>query len=803
MIRAILLLPVLTLGLYGLGEWLRERMLDPEPLSAGRIGRAFGFGLLAHALVMTALGFLWLLRPAIAGTLTALPALVFYRLWWRDLVSVSRQLRTRTLPPLNGVEIVFLALTFGLTLLRGFNALAPNISWDATSHHYLVPSVWLHNGRLSDLPSVIFSYYPSLIEMGIAGTMALGTDFLSNLYGWLYGVVPILVLIGIGTRHFNGRTIDLPLAGTVTVRIQPGRLAGIAAAFLFTTLPGIGVQTSGGYVDLPLACWTLLAIDLLLELGRRANSRLILSAALFAGAGVATKHLGILLFAGLIVLLLWMLYGETEAKETGGGARIRFVATFIAVALLVPLAWYIRSLWLTGNPVFPFGFLGLPTPPHPPFTPASWIRPDFERSLASLATYWLHLTFAPAIGQALGRNYSLAWPLLLPLAFLVLRLKPVGRILAALSGLSVLVVYALFPVETRYQLAFLAPVALVMGLLIGRLVSTPTPWWLPVLLLVAEAAAVWYLTAVGIETSIFAIAVIALVAVGTFLLFSAGTRRRSAVPAFAFLLILGVGTFVYDAREDAHQFSRRWRVVLNVEPEDKYMLSESPFNYGTIHHINHKMDWRNMRVLCLEPRVYRLKADWVTWFGLKEAIVPTTPEENVAIWYRGGFTHILLGDDVALKALMYFNIVHHDLWDIPGATPEEMVEYLEEHPEQDTVRFRLEDLWTNFAGRPFTERSRHFTHFWLPREIEKEMYPVEVIGGEKWFTASRVGILTDQERLNQYAFVRDFREMVETGGIKVVYTDELTFLFECDYPAYLESHPGVDLETLGLARNDR
>jgi hypothetical protein len=217
-----------------------------------------------------------------------------------------------------------------------------------------------------------------------------------------------------------------------------------------------------------------------------------------------------------------------------------------------------------------------------------------------------------------------------------------------------------------------------------------------------------------------------------------------------------------------------------------------------IHYINHNMDWAKMKILTLETRLYRLKPDWVTWYGLKENEVPSTPAENVAIWYRGGFTHILSGDDVALKAIMYYNIVHQNGWDVPGASPDELLEYLRSHPDERHVEFRLQDLWTNLAGEPFTDRNNHFTHYWLPQELTKGQFPTRETNGETWFTADRLELLSSPERLAQYTFVRDFRELLQSGGIKVDHTDGLTFLFETDYPAYLRSHPDVSLETLGL-----
>ena len=811
MIRAVILFPILGLGLYGLGEWCRLKLLGEEEFSIGRIGRALGFGILIHGLLMTLLGFTGLLQPSIAAILTALPALVFWKIWYRDLRLIFRKSTWRPSTTLNVVEIVFLILIIALALVRLFTALAPNISWDATSHHYLVPAEWLKTGGFHDIPSIVFSYYPALTEAGIAGTMALGSDFLSNLYGWLFGALSILLLIGIGTRHFNGSAVELPLGNGKTFKVDRGRFVGITAAFIFTLLPGVGVQTSGGYVDLPLACWTLLSIDMIFELARRPAWPVLVSAGLATGAVLATKHTGLLLGVGLTVLLFWVLFAELDSGKPGAKNRWKYILVFLGLAILIPMPWYLRSVVLTGNPLYPFGFFGLPTPPHPPFTPSSWLRPDYDRSIPGLLSYWLYLVFEPKVAHDLGRNYSIAFPLLFPLVLLFPRIKPRARLITILSGFCVLFIYYLFPMETRYHIPFLPPVALALAILIASWVTgvnRSTGAWL---LLIGEIIALCYLlfgtgisqlTDLSYEIKLQAIIVLVIVTLATIPLLIPKIIKHGLSPILIFLVVFGLCSFAFDFRVDGEQLIKRTKVVLNLEAEDAYMLRESPFNYGTIHHINHNMDPENMRILCLEPRLYRLEADWVTWYGLDEPVVPTTPAENVAIWYRGGFTHIMLGDDIALKALMYFNIVHQKNWDVPGLTPDGLVEYLREHPEEDKVRFRLEDLWTNFAGDPFTDRSRHFTHFWLPRELEIAMFETEERVGETWYAASRFEILTDPISLNQYAFVRDFREMVDTGGIKVVYTDELTYLFECDYEAYSRSHPDVDLETLGLLDED-
>lgn len=787
MIRAVLLFPVLILGLYGLGEFIRHQFFGPENFSIGKIARSLAFGIFAHAFLMTVLGFIGLLTPIISALITALPALIFLKFWLSDLKSLFSKSSWKPSVPFNSYELIFLILIVIITLIRGFNALAPNISWDATSHHYLVPSVWLETGRVSDLPSVVFSYYPSLTEMGIAGTMALGTDFLSNLYGWLYGVLSIFLLYSICVRH--GRL----LIGESGYKYF--RLAGLTSAIIFTLFPGVGVQTSGGYVDLPLAVWILLTIDLLLELQNKPSWKHLIAVGLVSGAVLSTKHIGLIIFPGFIIYLVWSLSTVNKNRDTKIPI-LPYTLAFISISLIVPLCWYIRSFDFTGNPIFPFGAeIGLPTLPHPPFTSESWVRPDYDRSLIGFLTYWLYLTFSPKVAAALGRNYSMLFPFLLPLVLYIPKLKPSGRFIAILSFFTVLVMYKLFPVETRYHIPFIAAMSLSFGLLFARFVENPNYLmatgfiWLTLIIgwifnLVSNTGRALEVAVVGILT-----------AIPTIWLLSVKKSKWHA-PFFGILFFIVIFSFQADIKTDDNELDKRYKAVLNLESEDKYMLRESPLNYGAIHHINNDENWREMKILCLEPRLYRLKAEWVTWFGLEEPIVPTTPAENVAIWYRGGFTHILLGDDVSLKALMYYNIVHEGGWDIDGATPEELVEWLENHPAYDKVTFKRSDLWFNLVGDPLvTQTSEHFRDAWLQREIEKELY-TEI--EPRVYQTSRLAILTDPERLAQYSFVRDFRELVDSGGLKVAWTDELTFLFECDYPAYLSTHPSVDLETLGL-----
>jgi len=193
-------------------------------------------------------------------------------------------------------------------------------------------------------------------------------------------------------------------------------------------------------------------------------------------------------------------------------------------------------------------------------------------------------------------------------------------------------------------------------------------------------------------------------------------------------------------------------------------------------------------VLCIETRMYRLQRDWIAWLGLDDEPIPTSPEDNVYLWKKYGFTHIWIGDDTTVKTLMYFNI-----YNMPS--------------DGDEIIFTLQDLWFDFFGRPFSNSviSEHFRKYWLPRDLKYEGFEWYKDGervrdeqGRPLYKASRKAIESDIRMMAQINFVKSIRELVETGGLHIVYPppggnikEELTFILRTDYDTYRQVHEDV------------
>jgi hypothetical protein len=229
------------------------------------------------------------------------------------------------------------------------------------------------------------------------------------------------------------------------------------------------------------------------------------------------------------------------------------------------------------------------------------------------------------------------------------------------------------------------------------------------------------------------------------------------------------------------------KVILGIWDKDRYLLRESPRNIGAIDWMNQNLPL-DARVLAIETRMYGLNRDWITWLGLEDEPIPTSPEDNVYLWKKYGFDYLWIGDNTTIKTLMYYNI-----YNLPG--------------EGDEVTFKLEDLWYDIFGHPFSNSivSRHFRIYWLPGELKTEGYEWYENGkrvtdehGNPLYKASRSAIASDKRMMAQIHFVDSIRELEKSGGLHIVYPppggkikEELTFILKTDYETYKKVHEQV------------
>lgn len=399
--------------------WMRELLV--EALGLGILGTAvLGLGL-AGLLG----GWLWL---------AVVPSAALRAFFWLRPVARAEE------APQGSLGLGFWALALpclGLLVLVWISASAPVTDTDALVYHLALPKTYLAAGKIAYLPDWLHGSRSLLTEMLYLWGLGVGGEALARMMGMALSLLAV-ASVGLTAARFAGAK------------------AGIASCLLFLSIPAVLKQASVMSTDVSVCLYSTLALCALLEWDEAGGSQrawLWLSAVL-AGFMLGCKFTGIMALAPLalfVAFLAWKREGPTRA--------VRTAALYAVVALAVIVPWFARSLWWTGNPVWPFAYSVFGGKHWNPMiareATAFWSEPF---RLADAGEAWQ--VFPRLMQGRFGRAVGFLLPLALPLGF-----RRRGRSAWVLSGFVVVTFVAWFLVSQ--QVRFLLPAFAAFSVLVG------------------------------------------------------------------------------------------------------------------------------------------------------------------------------------------------------------------------------------------------------------------------------------------------------------------------------------------------
>jgi len=216
-------------------------------------------------------------------------------------------------------------------------ALAPPTEWDVLAYHLAIPKHYLRIGLLREIPWMLHSHWPHLMETLYALPLALGLDQVpAVLHAGICGLW-VWAVFRAGRGAF-------------------GASAGWVAAALLAVQPAVlrtaGTAHSDGAMSL-FFFFSCLCLWRWLDLR---STRWAVMGGLAGGLAASCKLIGLappLLTAAWLVVSAFP--GGPSRRERG-----RAALTFTACAVLVALPWYLKAWTGAGNPVWPLfsGVLG-------------------------------------------------------------------------------------------------------------------------------------------------------------------------------------------------------------------------------------------------------------------------------------------------------------------------------------------------------------------------------------------------------------------------------------------------------------
>ena len=280
-----------------------------------------GLGAIAYLVFALCLGH-WLYPTVMAGLLAA------SLLWGAgEIAAEAREIvvslrdgwARRQLPAIaTGAVMIFLP--------PAFNALYPPFVGDATYYHLTLAKLYVQHHGFVFAPHVHFSLFPQLAEMLFTCMLAIFDDVAAESVVLLMLALLVLSLYVFGERLFS-------------------KTVAYWAAVILLSNPMVVFLGSVAYIDIGLTLFATMALYACWNCLQDRGSEWLIWTAIFAGLAAGTKYTG-LFFVAL-----------TGVAVVGAGMRRRRytgVVVFFAVATAVAVPWYARSVYYTGNPLFPF-----------------------------------------------------------------------------------------------------------------------------------------------------------------------------------------------------------------------------------------------------------------------------------------------------------------------------------------------------------------------------------------------------------------------------------------------------------------
>jgi hypothetical protein len=449
-------------------------------------------------------------------------------------------------------------------------ALAPVTDGDALCYHLQVPKGFLARGSVGFEPDLHETVYPLVTELLFAVALEFRGPIACRLVSWVLGLAFAANVTALARPCLGARAW---WAGTIALLVQ-----------------AVSNGMSAPLNDVALAAFGAAALVGWMRFHEDPSPRRAVLAGLLAGLTLGVKYPA-LAWAGLLGLAVAI----SAHRKRGPRVAVELTLLFGGVTLLVGGPWYLRALWFTGNPVYPFfrhvfGGAGLDEVLDP-------IKRPLVPGMVSLITALGPLTLQPQRFDSFSHQFGPVFLLFLPALFLE---RPPRRVLAIVGlGYAFLMACVTQRQSMRFLLLAVGPMAVGVAWLAHR-------WWkrsLPGRVLVTVL-----LVALGFEAGL------------------ALARARH-------------GLFVVLGREDAREYLRRREPTYRV---GGWMADHLPAKARVI-----GQDHRGYYF----PRPYTMELAHRRRTGLGRH--GESPREVLSHLELAGFTHLLLCPPVPESAVEF------------------------------------------------------------------------------------------------------------------------------------------------------
>lgn len=226
---------------------------------------------------------------------------------------------------INYVWLIFIILY--LVLPDTYNLFFPETRSDAIRYHLPYARFYVENHGLAVNEFLRYPVFSHNMDMSFTlGYLFLGDDqgeVLARMFSLFAFFVVILGLYSLAQRSFS-------------------KITAIIAVIILVKAKIFRTMMISGYIDIGLTLFLFVSIYFLYLWSEQKKDKYLYLSACMLGIVLGTKYLGLLWW---IPLTFWVFFTNKNWKNT---------YQYFVIALLVGSPWYIRNIFIAGNPLHPF-----------------------------------------------------------------------------------------------------------------------------------------------------------------------------------------------------------------------------------------------------------------------------------------------------------------------------------------------------------------------------------------------------------------------------------------------------------------
>jgi len=230
---------------------------------------------------------------------------------------------------------LLLFVLFLLIVSIAILACVPPVSRDALTQHLTLPKLYLHHGRIYEIPELDFSYNPMNLDLLYMICLYFKNDILPKFVHFFFALVTAGLIYHYLKKRLNN-------------------VYAILGAIFFLSIPIIVNLSTSAYVDLGLICFSFASLLCLLKWVETGYElRWLVVSGIFCGLGLGTKYNGLITLF-LVACFIPLIYLRSRSADGGKSVRsMGYALIFVSISLLLYAPWGIRNYAWTKNPIYP------------------------------------------------------------------------------------------------------------------------------------------------------------------------------------------------------------------------------------------------------------------------------------------------------------------------------------------------------------------------------------------------------------------------------------------------------------------